>query len=121
MSLLVFPDEILLDIFDYLYFTEIIYSFYELMRHNKKLSELINTRLRSIYVSKIDLRSMTKSQFLFTCRYIKSNENFLEKIHQLTLSNQYTFGQIRLFLTQISFDQLTNLKKLYFFILNKKL
>jgi len=56
---------------------------------------------------------MTKSQFLFTCRYIKSQENFLEKIHYLTLSNEYTFGQIRLFLSQISFDQLINLKKLH--------
>ncbi|CAF4144454.1 unnamed protein product, partial [Rotaria sp. Silwood2] len=113
MSLLAFPDEILLDIFDYLYFYEIIYSFYELIHHNDRIHELINTRLRSINLSKIDLRYMIKSQFMFTCRYIKSKENFLEKIHDLTLSNQYTFGEIRLFLSQISFDQMINIKKLY--------
>jgi hypothetical protein len=113
MSLLVFPDEILLDIFDYLYFSEIIYSFYEIMRHNQKIHELINYRLRSINLTKVDLRLMTKSQFLAICRYIKSKENYLEKIHDLTLSNQYTFGQIRLLLTQISFDQMINLKKLH--------
>ncbi|CAF3336561.1 unnamed protein product [Rotaria sp. Silwood1] len=113
MSLLAFPDEILLDIFDYLYFYEIIYSFYELIHHNDRIHELINTRHHSINLSKIDLRYMTKSQFMFTCRYIKSRENCLEKIHYLTLSNQYTFGEIRLFLSLISFDQMINLKKLY--------
>jgi hypothetical protein len=112
MSLLDFSDEILLDIFDYLYFSEIIYSFYEIMRHNNRIHEFINNRLRSINLSKVDLRFMTKSQFIFTCRYIKSQPNFFEKIHHLILSNEYTFGQIRLLLSQISFDQMINLKKL---------
>jgi hypothetical protein len=112
MSLLDFSDKILLDIFDYLYFSEIIYSFYEVMNHNNRMNKLINNHLRSINLSKIDLRFMTKSQFLFTCRFIKSEPKFHEKIHHLILSNEYTFGQIRLLLTQISFEQMTNLKKL---------
>ncbi len=82
------------------------------MRRNQRIHELINHRLRSIYLSKIDFRFMTKSQFLFTCRYIKSQPNFCEKIHDLILSNEYTFGQIRSLLSQISFDQMPNLKKL---------
>jgi hypothetical protein len=112
MSLLDFSDDIFLDIFDYFYFSEILYSFYDLMRYNHRFNELINTRLRSINLSKIDLRFMSKSQFLSTCRYIKSQPKYFEKIHHLILSNEYTFGQIRLLLSQISFDQLTNLKKL---------
>ena len=113
MSLLMFPDKILLDIFDYFYFTEIIYSFYDLMRHNNRLYNLIHAHLHSIYLSKVDLRFMTKSQFRFVCRSIRSNEKFLDKIHSLILSNQYTFGQIRVFLSQISFDDMVNLKKLH--------
>jgi hypothetical protein len=112
MSLLDFNDTIFLNIFDYLYFSEIIYSFYELMNHNHRINELINTGLRSINLSKVDLRFMTKSQFLFTCRYIKSQPKFLEQIDYLILSNEYTFGQIRLLLSHISFDQMINLKKL---------
>ena len=112
MSLFDFSDQILLDIFDHLYYSEVIYSFYELMRDNSRLNELITQHLRSIYLSKIDFRYMTKSQFLFTCRLIKSQPNCFEKIHHLILSNEYTFGQIRLLVSQITFDQMINLKKL---------
>ncbi|CAF0725542.1 unnamed protein product [Adineta steineri] len=113
MSLLIFPDEILLDIFDYLYFSEIIYSFYELMRHNQRIYDLIHTRLHTINISKIDLRFMTKSQFHYICCYIKSQNNLHENIQNLILSNQYSFGQIRSLISHISFDQIKNLKKLH--------
>lgn len=112
MSLLDFSDDVLLDIFDYLYLSETLYSFYDIMRHNNRLNELINNNLRSINLSKVDLRLMTKSQFLFTCRYIKSQPKFYERIHELIISNEFTFGQIRLLFSQISLEQLTNLKKL---------
>ncbi|CAF1934595.1 unnamed protein product [Rotaria magnacalcarata] len=113
MSLLAFPDEVLLDIFDYLYFYEIIYSFYELQKTNSRIHDLINSRLRSINLSKLDLRFMTKAQFTFICRYLTSNQSVLERIHDFTLSNQFTYGEIRLFSNQISFDQIINLKKLH--------
>ena len=112
MSLLIFPDEVLLDIFDYLSFTEIIAAFYETMLYNRRIQNLINSRLRAMHVSTIDLRSMTKSQFLHTCRTLRSQENVCEKIRSLTLSNEYTFGQIRLFTTHMPLDQMVYLKRL---------
>ena len=112
MSLLIFPDEVLLDIFDYLSFTEIIAAFYETMLHNRRIQNLINNQLRAMHVSSIDLRSMTKSQFLHTCRTLRSQENVCEKIHSLTLSNEETFGQIRLFTTHLPLDQMVHLKQL---------
>ncbi|CAF0750818.1 unnamed protein product [Adineta ricciae] len=113
MSLLKFPEEILLDIFEYFYFSELIYSFYDIMCVKPHFEELITTRLRSINLSKVDLRCMTKSQFLYMCRYFKSHLDSLDQIQHLILSNQYTFGQIRSFLSQVSFDQLIHLRKLH--------
>lgn len=112
MSLLILPDEVLLDIFDYLYFYEIIYSFYDLMPDNHRIHDLINNRLRSVNLSKLDLSFMTKSQFMFICRYIRSKEHLIEGIHSLTLSNDYTIGEIRLFSSQIPYERMINLKKL---------
>ena len=112
MSLLDFADDIFLQIFDHLYFTETIHSFYELIRYHPRISSLFNKCLRTIHLSKIDLRMMTKSECLFACRLIKSQPNFSEQIHHLILSNEYTFGQIHFLLSQIAFDQLTNLKQL---------
>lgn len=112
MSLFDFSDEIFQEIFDYLHLSEVIYSFYDFLRSHRRLKDVIENQLRQIYLSKIDLRFMTKSQFLFTCQLIKSQPKALDKIHHLTLSNEYTFGQIRLFLSQISFDQLIHLKQL---------
>lgn len=113
MSLLTFPDEVLFDIFDYLYFYEIIYSFYDLQCDNRQIHEFINKRLRSINLSKIDLRLMTKAQFTFLIRFLLTNESFFDKIHSLILSNEYTYGEIRLFTNEISFDQMINLKRLH--------
>lgn len=110
MSLLLFPDEVLLDIFDYLSFTELIRTFYEIMSQNQRIQQLISQRLRSVYLSEVDLRDMTKSQFLFLGRFIRSKDEFCERIRFLTLSNRYTFGEIRLFLSLIPFDRLSNLK-----------
>ena len=112
MSLFDFSDEIFQEIFHYLHLSEVIYSFYDFLRSHRRLKNVIENQLRQIYLSKIDLRFMTKSQFLFTCQLIKSQPKAWEKIHHLTLSNEYTFGQIRLFLSQISFDQLIHLKQL---------
>lgn len=112
MSLLDLSDKIFLEIFDYLYLTEIIYSFHDIMCQHPRLHDLITNQLRSVNISKVDFRLMTKSQFLYACEQIKAQANYAERIQDLTLSNEYTFGQIRLFLSHISFDQLTNIRKL---------
>ena len=112
MSSLLLLDAILLDVFDYLYFTEIIQGFFDIMCHNSHIHELIHSRLRAVHLSKVDLRAMTKSQFRYICRCLREREHSLEKIQHLTLSNRHTFGQIRLLLSQLSFEQMINLKHL---------
>lgn len=112
MSLFDLSEEIFLEIFDYLYLSEIIYTFYQFFHYDRRLKDMIVNQLRRTYLSKVDLRFMTKSQFLFTCQLIKSHSKALDQIHHLILSNEYSFGQIRLFLSQISFDQLIHLEQL---------
>lgn len=90
------PDEILLEIFDYIPGYDIIYSFYNL---NQRFNSIIHgIRLY------LDLSYVQQKTFLYICHNILPN--FSEQIHSIKLSNKQTIDGINYYLEESkSFQQ----------------
>ena len=84
------PDEIFLDIFDYLSGCEFIYSFYNL---NRRFNSIIHGILLHL-----DLSYVQQKTFLYICQYILPN--FARQIHSMKLSNKQTIDGIQFYLEQ---------------------
>lgn len=84
------PDEILLEVFDYISSCDLIYSFYNL---NQRLNSIIH----SIRLN-LDLSCVQQKMFLYSCDYILSN--FCQQIHSIKLSNKQTINGINYYLEQ---------------------
>ncbi|UJR33514.1 hypothetical protein I4U23_020959 [Adineta vaga] len=96
------PDEILLDIFDYISGYDLIYSFYNLNRR-------FNSIIHGIHLY-LNLSSVQQKTFLYTCHYILPN--FASQIHSIKLSNKQTIDGIDYYLEQSKCFQQEQVKNL---------
>jgi hypothetical protein len=96
MNLESMPDEILLEIFDYISGYDLIYSFYN-------LNHRFNSIIHGIHFN-LDLSYVQQKTFLYICHYILPN--FSQQIHSIKLSNKQTIDGINYYLEQSkSFQQ----------------
>ncbi|CAF3316947.1 unnamed protein product [Rotaria socialis] len=89
------PDEIFLEIFDYISSCDLIYSFYNL---NKRLNSIIHG-----ICLHLDLSYIQKKLFLYTCHYILPN--FHQQICSIKLSNKQTIDGIDYYLEQTKYSE----------------
>lgn len=96
------PDEIFLEIFDYISSWDLIRSFYNL---NKRINSIIHgIRLH------LDLSFVQKKTFLYTCHYILPK--FYQQIYSIKLSNKQTIDGIDYYLDQSTYCQLEQVETL---------
>lgn len=89
------PDEILLEIFDYIPGYDIIDSFYN-------LNQRFNSIISSIRFH-LDLSSVQQKTFLYICHYILPKFN--QQIYSIKLSNKQTIDGINYYLEQCKYFQ----------------
>ncbi|UJR07509.1 hypothetical protein I4U23_011798 [Adineta vaga] len=99
-----FPNEILLECFQYFDALELFQSFGQL---NLRFSKLIRTCPLNL-----SFHYVHKSIFDRFCQIMLSNSEIRSQILSLHLSNERTAGQIKLFLSLFSFEQFPNLRSL---------
>ncbi|CAF1137981.1 unnamed protein product [Adineta steineri] len=104
MTLESLPNEILIEIFEYLNAFEIFYSFDQL---NIRLYSLI----RNIPLH-LNFEYCRKTIFDQFCTLLKLNPIIKERIYSLILSNKDTCGQIDLFLSFFSLEEFSHLRSL---------
>lgn len=102
MSLELLPDEIFLDIFDYLSGCEFIYSFYNL---NRRFNSIIHGILLHLNLSYVQQKT-----FVYICDYILPN--FARQISSIKLSNKQTIDAIQWYLQQAKCLQQEQVKTL---------
>ncbi|CAF0905732.1 unnamed protein product [Rotaria sordida] len=102
MNLESMPDEIILEIFDYISSCDLIYSFYNL---NQRFNSIID----GIHLH-LDLSYVQQKKFLFTCHYILPN--FSQQIYSIKLSNKQTIDGINYYLEQSKYYQQEQMKTL---------
>lgn len=98
------PNEILRDCFEYLNIFDIFYSFNHLNNHFNQLIQTIPLHLH--------FQSIQKCLFDKFCQLILLNPQIKNQIYSLTLSNQYTYGQINAFLSFFSLIDFSHLQSL---------
>jgi hypothetical protein len=94
------PDEIFLEIFDYIFGYDLIYSFYN-------LNQRFNSIIHGIQFN-LDLSSVQQKTFLYICHYILPN--FSRQIHSIKLSNKQTIDGINYYLEQTKYFQQEQMK-----------
>ncbi|CAF0784162.1 unnamed protein product [Rotaria sp. Silwood1] len=102
MNLESMPDEIFLEIFDYISSYDLIYSFYN-------LNQRFNSIIHGIHLY-LDLSYVQQKKFLFTCHYILPN--FCQQIYSIKLSNKQTIDGIQYFIEQSKYCQQEQVKTL---------
>ena len=96
------PDEIFLEIFDFISGSDLIYSFYNL---NQRFNSIIHgIRLH------LDLSSVQQKTFLYISHQILPN--FFRQIHSIKLSNKQTIDGIDYYLEQAKYLQQDQVKTL---------
>jgi hypothetical protein len=102
MNLESMPDEIFLEIFDYISGYDLISSFYN-------LNQRFNSIIHGIHFD-LDLSYVQQKTFLYICHYILPN--FSQQIHSIKLSNKRTIDGINYYLEQIKSHQQEQVKSL---------
>ncbi|CAF1577538.1 unnamed protein product [Adineta steineri] len=102
MNLESMPDEILLEIFDYIPGCDLIYSFYNLNRR-------FNSIIHGIRLN-LDLSYVQQKTFLYICHYILPE--FYQQIYSIKLSNKQTIDGINYYLEQSKYLQQDQVKNL---------
>jgi hypothetical protein len=100
----ILPNEMLIEVFEYLNAVDIFYSFDQL---NSRFNKLI----RSIPLH-LNLQYVRKSIFDRFCTKMLSNPEIKNQIISLKLSNQDTCSQIDTFVSLFSLDEFSNLQSL---------
>jgi hypothetical protein len=102
MNLESMPDEILLEIFDYISGCDLIFSFYNI---NQRFNSIIHgIRLY------LDLSYVQQKTFLYACHYILPT--FHRQIYSINLSNKQTIDGINYYLEQSTYLQQEQVKTL---------
>ncbi|CAF2327139.1 unnamed protein product [Rotaria sp. Silwood2] len=96
------PDEILLEIFDYISSCDLIFSFYN-------LNQRFNSIIRGIRLY-LDLSYIQQKKFLLTCHYILPK--FSQQIYSIKLSNKQTIDGIHYYLEQSKYCRQERMKTL---------
>ncbi|UJR19796.1 hypothetical protein I4U23_022929 [Adineta vaga] len=99
-----FPNEIIIECFEYFHGLEIFYSFDDLNSRFNKLIRTIQLNMNFEYVRKIIFDKF--------CQTMQSNPETKKQISSLKLSNKNTCGQIQHFLSLFSFNEFTSLRSL---------
>src|ERR1700722_15073144 len=84
------PDEMLLEIFQYLSTADVLYSFFNLnSRFNRTISNSIHH---------INLTLSTYDQFDYICTIVLNEFNYCSTVRSLTISNNWIYLQAKTFL-----------------------
>ncbi|CAF1494892.1 unnamed protein product [Adineta steineri] len=98
------PNEIFIEIFEFLSIFDIFYSFNQLNDHFNELIRTIPLHLNFKYIQ--------KSTFDRFCKFLLTNPDVKNQVYSLKLSNKDTCGQINEFLSFFSLDEFIHLHSL---------